>query len=119
MKSIDQIRMGITKYYDTEIRGALPGVKGAVYGMIIGTALARPEALIAKIAPAAQTMGIMDENGNVELEALADEAKKQIAASGGKIDIEIGINPINVADKDRFVFTAADVDKLMRCIDDF
>ena len=42
MKSIDQVRMGIIRFYDTQVRHALPEMKGIAYGMIIGAAMARP-----------------------------------------------------------------------------
>lgn len=119
MKSIDQIRMGITRFYDTEIRAALPPMKGMAYGVMIAAALAKPEKWIAKIAPGAQMLSIMDEEGNVDIEALAGWIKDQMKADGGRIELEIGINPLNVADKDKFVFTAADVDKLLACMSEY
>lgn len=119
MKSIDQIRMGITRFYDMEIRAALPPTKGVVYGMIIAAALARPEKWMNRIAPGAQMLSIMDEEGRIDIETLAEWAKEQMKAGGGKIEFEIGINPFNVADKDRFVFTAADVDRMLACISEY
>ena len=117
MKHIDQIRMGVTSFYDEEIRTALPTMKGIAYGMMIGAAMAKPEGWMKKIAPGAQLLSMMDEEGNIEIETLAKLLKEQMTAGGGKIQFEIGINPMNAADKDRFVFTAADVDKLMAHIE--
>ena len=109
--------MGVTSFYDEEIRPALTDGKAVAYGMMIGVAMARPKKWLTKIMPAAQTFDIMDEEGNVDIELLEELAKEQIKAAGGKFKFEIGINPMNAADKDRFVFTAADVDKLMAHIE--
>lgn len=117
MKHIDEIRAGVTSFFDAEIRPALPAMKGVAYGMMIGAAMAKPQAWLSKIMPGAQAIAMMDGEGNVEIEILAQLLRDQIKASGGKIQFEIGINPMNPADKDRFVFTAADIDKLLEHID--
>jgi hypothetical protein len=113
MASIDQIRMGLAAYYDKEIRPTLPQTKGIIYGAAVGIALAKPEKMIAKILPAAQMLGIIDESGNVDIETMAREVKKQMAASGGEIRTEIGLNALNPADRDVFRFTGQDVDRLL------
>ena len=111
--------MGVTRFYDTEIRPALPGIKGVAYGMMIGAAMAKPQAWLAKVAPGAQLLSLMDEAGSIDVELIAQLLKDQIKMSGGKIEFEIGINPMNAADKDKFAFSAADVDKLIGCIESF
>ena len=113
MASIDQIRAGLAAFYDNEIRKTLPQTKGIIYGAAVGMALAKPEKLIAKILPAAQMLGIMDEGGNVDIETMTREIKKQIAASGGEIRMELNLNMFNPADRDVFRFTAQDVDRLI------
>lgn len=119
MKHIDQIRMGVTRFYDVEIRPALPQIKSIAYGLLIGAAMAKPQGWLAKIMPGAQLLSLMDDAGNVDIEMLAQLLKDQIKMGGGKFEFEVGINPMNPADKDRFAFTAADVDKLLRYIDEY
>lgn len=118
MKSIDKVRMGIIRFYDTQVRHALPEMKGIAYGMIIGAAMARPEKWIEKIAPGAMMLNLMDQEGNVDVETIAQLLREQMKNGSGKLEFEIGINPLKPEDKDRFVFTQQDIEKLMRCMDE-
>jgi hypothetical protein len=113
MASIDQIRMGLVAFYDKEIRPTLPQTKGIIYGAAVGIAMAKPERMLAKIMPAAQMLGIIDEAGNVDIDTMAREIKKQMAANGGEIRMEVGLNALNPADHDVFRFTAQDIDRLI------
>ena len=113
MATINQIRAGLAAYYDTEIRQTLPGMKGIVYGAAVGLALAKPEKLLAKVLPAAQMLGIVEDDGQIDVDTLAREIKKQMASAGGEMRFEIGLNPLNVADVDIFRFTVNDVDRLL------
>lgn len=116
MKNIDQIRVGITRFFDAEVRPALPATKGIIYGMIIGAAMANPQKMIERFAPGAQMLSIMDEAGGIDVGTLLELLKGQMKAGGGKLEFEIGINPMNPADKDRFAFTPSDVAKLEQYI---
>lgn len=118
MKSIDQIRVGVTRFYDAEIRPALPATKGIVYGIIIGAAMANPQKIVEKLAPGAMMLSIMDETGAIDVDMISSLIREQITAGGGKLQFEVGINPMNPADKDRFVFTPEDAAKLKRYIDE-
>ena len=118
MKSIDQVRMGIIRFYDTQVRHALPEKKAIAYGMIIEAAMLRPEKWIEKIAPGAMMSNMMDEEGNVDVETIVKLLREQMKKGSGKLEFEIGINPLKPEDKDRFVFTQQDIEKLMRCMDE-
>lgn len=116
MASLNQIRAALAVYYDTEIRPTLPDVKGRILGLAVGVILAKPEAMLQKILPAAQMMGVIDENGEVDVDLLAVEAKKNLFGKDGVLEIKKALNPLNPADVDVFRFRPADVDKLMDII---
>ena len=113
MADINQIRTGLAAFYDKEIRPTLPPMKGVIYGTAIGVALAKPEKMLEKILPAARMLGVIDENGDADVDTLAKELKKQMNASGGEVRIEFGLNILNAADRDVFRFTGQDVDRLL------
>ena len=116
MASLNQIRAALAVYYDTEIRPTLPDVKGRILGLAVGVILAKPEAMLQKILPAAQMMGVVDEAGNVDIDLLAVEAKKNLFGKDGVLEIKKALNPLNPADVDVFRFRPADVDKLLDII---
>ena len=112
MASIDQIRVGLAAFFDQVIKPTLPGMKGILYGTAVGLALAKPEKMVAKVAPTAQLLGIMGEDGQVDVVTLARELKKQMAAAGGELRVELKLNPLNPAEVEVFRFTPGDVDML-------
>lgn len=116
MASIDQIRVALAAYYDQVIKPTLPGLKGILYGTAVGLAMAKPEKIIEKMMPAAKMLGIMDDNGQVDVDALAREVKKQIASAGGEMRVELRLNPMNPAEVDVFRFVGNDVDVLLDLI---
>ena len=116
MANIDQIRTALAIYYDEEIKPTLPEIKGRMMGFAIGVALAKPEAWLGRILPMAQMMGAISDSGDVDVELLAREAKKNLFGKDGIFEIRKNFNPINPADIDVFRFRPADVDKLMDII---
>lgn len=116
MASIDQIRTALAVYYDQEIKPTLPEVKGRIIGFGVGVALAKPQAYLAKILPIAQAMGAIDESGDVDVDMLAREAKKNLFGADGVFEIRKALNPLNPADVDVFRFKPTDVDKLLDII---
>lgn len=116
MASIDQIRTALTMFYDQEIKPTLPDVKGKLYGVAVGVAMAKPEATLSKIMPAAKMMGIIDEGGMVALDILARELKKNVFDENGKFRFELKLNPFRPDDVDVFIFTPGDIDKLLDII---
>lgn len=116
MASMDQIRRALAVFYDEEIRPTLPDIKGRVLGFGLGVALAKPENWIAGILPMARTMGAIDEAGDVDVELLSREAKKNLFGADGVFEIRKNLNPFNPADVDVFRFRPADVDKLLDII---
>lgn len=116
MTSIDQIRVGLAAFFDHEIKPTLPKMKGILYGTAVGLVLAKPEKLLEKVVPAAMMLGIMDDSGQVDMDTLGRELKKQMTAADGEIRVELKLNPLNPADSDVFRFTPRDVDMLLDMI---
>lgn len=116
MASIDQIRVAVTTFFDREIRHTLPDAKGKLYGMAVGVAMAHPERTFAKLFAAARMMGAMDDDGDIDVELLAKEAKKNLFSGGEDFKMELAINPFKPGDVDVFKFSGGDVDKLLEYI---
>lgn len=116
MASINQIRAALAVFFDQEIKPTLPDMKGKLLGVAVGVALAKPDAFIAKILPTAKIMGIVNDVGDVDVDLLAREAKKNLFGSDGTFEMKLNLNPFNQADVDVFRFRAADVDKLLDII---
>lgn len=107
MVSIDQIEKGIANYLDAELIQQLPadGFQRVIAGVGLSLLIKRSSVLVEKVKSNSfiQLLGIFDENGNVDIDTLRDEIKKQMPADGIKIDVpSIGI--IN--------FTKNDVDSV-------
>ena len=116
MASVDQIRVGLAAFFDQVVRPTLPGMKGVLYGTAVGIALAKPERLLEKVMPTAKMIGIMDESGQIDIVTLARELKKQMAAAGGEMRVELKLNPLNPAEVEVFRFTPGDIDMLAEMI---
>ena len=117
MASIDQIRTALAMYYDEELKPTLPEMKGRIFGFALGVTLAKPDAWLGRIIPIARAMGAISENGDVDVDLLAREAKKNLFGKDGVFEIRKNLNPLNPADIDIFRFHPADVDALMRYIE--
>ena len=63
-------------------------------------------------------LNLMGGDGNVDVETIVQLLREQMKNGSGKLEFEIGINPLKPEDKDRFVFTQQDIEKLMRCMDE-
>lgn len=116
MASIDQIRVALAAYFDRVIRPTLPGMKGILYGTAVGLALAKPEKLLEKVIPTAKMLGVVDDSGQIDIETLGRELKKQMIASGGELRVELKLNPLNPAEVEVFRFVPGDIDVLLNLI---
>lgn len=109
MATLQQVAAGVAHYYDVVVRPSISGVKGIVYGVAVGMAAAHPERIVGKYLPTLQALGIMSEDGNIDVGAVAVQLKEQITKAGGRMTIQIG--------QDSMSFTPEDVDKLVDQID--
>lgn len=72
-------------------------------------AAANPERIVGKYLPTLQALGIMSEDGNIDVGAVAVQLKDQITKAGGRMTIQIG--------QDSMSFAPEDVDRLIEQID--
>lgn len=105
MATVNQIAAGVAHFYDSEVRPSISGAKAIFYGVAVGMAAARPENLIGRYKPTLKALGIMTEDENVDVAALATEIKNQMSKAGGSLSFDVG--------QDTFRFSAADVDRLV------
>lgn len=93
MVSIDKIEEGVARYLDAELMPQLQnnGVEKVLVGTAASLAIRRSGTIVDgyKDNKIVQMLGIMDGNGNVDVEVLADELKKNMPKEGVKIDIPI------------------------------
>lgn len=93
MVSVDKIERGVADYLDEELMPQFQG--NGLEKVIIGTAaslLIRKSGTIVesyKDNKLVRMLGIMDENGNVDVDILAEELKKNISKDGVKVDVPV------------------------------
>lgn len=91
MVSIDKIEQGVANYLDGELMPQLQG--NGIERVIIGTAaslmIRKSGAIIEsyKDNKLVQMLGIMDEKGNVDVDTLVEEVKKNISKDGIKVEV--------------------------------
>ena len=109
MVTIDQAMRGVAKYADDEILPHLPTGKGIGAGIALALIMdgGKSRILALKDHPAVQMMGIMDEEGNIDLERLYNAARPRF--DGQKL-------PITVPIIGELRFDVGDLDKLYRYI---
>lgn len=93
MVSVDKIEQGVANYLDAEL---MPQLKGnGVERVIVGTAaslMIRKSGVIIdgyKDNKFVKMLGIMDDKGNVDVDILAEELKKNISKDGVAIEVPI------------------------------
>lgn len=93
MVTLEQVEMGVTSYLDHELMPSL-GNENSLQKVLIGTGigllLKKNFSKIEEMSqqPFIAAMGIFDENGNIDLDTLKEEVKKNIPKETGlQIDI--------------------------------
>ena len=109
MVTIDQAMRGVAQYADNEIIPHLPTGKGIGAGIALALILdgGKNRILALKDHPAVQMMGIMDEEGNIDLDRLYNAARTRV--DGKKIPWDIPIIG-------ELKFDVNDVDRLYKYI---
>jgi hypothetical protein len=107
MVSISDIEKGIANYLDSELMTKLPqnGFQRVIAGTAISLAIRKSGTIVANLQDNAfiKMIEIMDGDGNVDIDLLREEVKKQIPDTGVKADFPmIGV----------VTFRKDDVDKL-------
>ena len=109
MVTIDQAMRGVAQYADNEIIPHLPTGKGIGAGIVLALILDGGKEQLLKLRenPAVQMMGIMDDEGNIDLDRLYNAARTRV--DGKKL-------PITVPIIGELRFDVGDLDKLYRYI---
>lgn len=107
MVTIAKIEQGVAAYLDSEVMPHLPngGLEKVLAGTAVSLVIRRSGKILEgyKDNKAVQMLGLMDAEGNVDVDILAEELKKNIPAEGMKIDVPI---------IGKMTFHKDDVDKL-------
>lgn len=107
MVSVKNIEQGIASYLDAELMPQLQnnGLEKVFIGTAASLVIRKAGAIVEgyKDNKLVKMLGIMDEDGNVDIDVLAEEIKKNISKDGVKIDIPI---------VGTMTFHKSDVDKL-------
>jgi hypothetical protein len=109
MVTIDQAMRGAAKFADNEIIPHLPMGKGIGAGIALALIMdgGKSRILALKDHPAVQMMGIMDEEGNIDLDRLYNAARPRF--DGQKL-------PVTVPIIGELRFDVGDLDKLYKYI---
>lgn len=91
MITIDQAMRGVAQYADNEIIPHLPTGKGIGAGIALALIMdgGKSRILALKDHPAVQMMGIMDADGNIDLDRLYNAARSRV--DGKKIPWDIPV----------------------------
>ena len=106
MYNANQVINGLIKYADSEVMTKLPVSGKWIMGTAINLASDKINNVVETLAnnSAAKMLGIVDENGNIDADALI-EAMRASAEKYGKMTIEVPIIG-------KLTFSSADVDML-------
>ena len=110
MVTVEQIKAGIGDYLQAKIMPRMDSKRQFVLGMAYGMGAGRIDALIAEAGKnqIVKAMGLIDENGRVDIDALYNAAIAQMQAQQ-QLQIDI---PLMGA----FTFDEADLRELRECI---
>lgn len=93
MVTIKQIEQGIAAYLDEELMPKLPtsGIEKVITGTALSLFIRRSGTILEgyKNNKTIQMLGVMDADGNVDIDLLAEELKKNFPENGMKVDIPI------------------------------
>ena len=108
MITLQQAQMGLVKYIDTDIMPHLSGLKKVGLGIYTGLAGNNIAAIVERYAhhPAVEVLGVIDKDGNIDLDALY-QAAAPMFAEGQKVPIDIPLIGELTVDK-------TDLEKLYR-----
>lgn len=111
MVTIDQIENGVAAYLDAELMPQMQenGLQKVLIGTVLGIAVKRGSSLILPLRdnPVVKMLEIIDDEGNVDLETLKTEFKKNVPDSGFVLELPM---------LGKMTFHRADVDKLYEYI---
>lgn len=106
MTPFSHIQKGVAAYLDKELMPLLNDStwKRVAAGTVISLAIARADQYIPILQenPFIKALGIMDEAGNIDLDTLVPEIKKNVPSEGMKVDIPmLGTMTLHSSDVDK------------------
>lgn len=111
MVTINKIEKGVAEYLDNELMPKLPssGIEKVIVGTAMSLGIRKYGAIIEgyKDNKMVQTLGIMNNEGLVDIDILAEEFKKNMPSEGLKVEVPM---------LGELKFNKEDVDKLYRYI---
>lgn len=104
MATLAQVKTGAAAYIEQEIIAKIGGWQKWVAGAAVSMALNRADAIYETLRqnPAIQLLGIVDADGNIDVDALYTEFKKQAQRGSISFDVPmIGRLTLNESDVDK------------------
>jgi hypothetical protein len=93
MVNVGQIKRGLANFVDREILTKIPGgtLKKTAVGTMMGLYINNVERLLSTDSqnPFISALGIVDADGNIDVNVLADALKQNVPESGMRIDIDV------------------------------
>jgi len=113
MVPIAQVKNGLETYIQKEILTKTAGLPRWGVGAMIGIVFKKADNIIALLQKNRfiQAMGLIDEQGNIDIDLIYNELKKQAVKENAIIDLKIMDIPLGV-----ITLTSADVDALYQSI---
>lgn len=110
MVTVEQIKAGLGDYLQTKMMPRLDSKRQFVMGMAYGLCMGRLDAVIAEAGESqiVKAMGLIDENGRVDIDVLYNAAIAQMQAQQ-RLQIDIPL-------MGSFAFDEADLRDLRECI---
>lgn len=89
MVKISAVSRGLVNYIDSEILPKMQGWQKWTFGTLAGLAAKKSDSLLNNLAknPIAKSMGIIDNDGNVDIESVYAELSKQAAKTPAVVPI--------------------------------
>lgn len=90
MATTEQIKAGIGNYIQTRLMPRLDGKRQFLLGTVYGLCVNKMDTLIAHAAqnPTVRVLGVVQENGEIDIDALYSAALAQMQAQG-KVSVDI------------------------------
>lgn len=111
MVTIDKIEKGVAAYLDSELMPQLPetGIQKVIVGAAMSILIRRFGTILEsyKDNQLVKALGVMDSDGGVDIDILAEELKNNMPKEGVKVDVPV-IGAIT--------FKKSDIDKLYEYI---
>lgn len=104
MATLAQVKAGAAAYIEQEIISKIGGWQKWIAGAVVARALDRADMIFEQLRqnPAVQLLGVIDDGGNIDIDTLYGDFKKQAQRGSIMIDVPmIGRLTLNEGDVDK------------------